>query len=142
LFAVCTCSPIIINDRVYIGDEDGEVAIFKLSKQKELVAEISMSERIYATPTVADGVLYQCTYSRLFAIKPGSTAEIVAATEKPEPTLQALRQQMEQLTAALAFTKQRGEELAVQRDKLQLMQKTLQVKLELLQKAAEKKSQL
>ncbi|MGZ0164568.1 MAG: outer membrane protein assembly factor BamB family protein [Planctomycetales bacterium] len=141
LFAVCTCSPIIINDRVYIGDEDGEVAIFKLSKQKELVAEISMNERIYATPTAADGVLYQSTYSRLFAIKPGSTAEIVAVTKKPEPTLQALRQQMNQLTAALAFTKQRGTELEAQRDKLQQMQKTLQVKLEIMQKAAEKKSQ-
>ena len=67
-----------------------------------------MNERIYVMPTVADGVLYQSTYSRLFAIKPGATAEIVAATKKPEPTLKTLRQQMEQLTAALAFTKQRG----------------------------------
>lgn len=140
LFAVCTCSPIIVNDRVYVGDEDGDVAIFKLSKQKEHVAEISMNERIYVTPTVADGVLYQSTYSRLFAIKHGATAEIVAAAKKPEPTLQTLRQQMEQLTAALAFTKQRGEELEAQRDKLQLMQKTLQAKLEVLQKAATKKS--
>ncbi|MFT4556923.1 MAG: hypothetical protein ACI92S_002278, partial [Planctomycetaceae bacterium] len=72
---------------------------------------------------------------------PGSTAEIVAVTKKPEPTLQALRQQMNQLTAALAFTKQRGTELEAQRDKLQQMQKTLQVKLEIMQKAAEKKSQ-
>ena len=138
VFAVCACSPIIINDRVYVADEDGEVAIFKLSKQKELVAEISMSERIYVTPTAADGVLYQCTNSRLFAIKPGSTAEIVAATKKPEPTLQALRQQMNQLTAALAFTKQRGEELEAQRDKLQQMQKALQLKLNVLQNAAKK----
>jgi outer membrane protein assembly factor BamB/beta-lactamase regulating signal transducer with metallopeptidase domain len=141
LFAICACSPIIINDRVYVGDEDGEVAVFKLSKQKELVAEISMNERIYVTPTVSDGVLYQSTYSRLFAIKPGSTAEIVAATKKPEPTLQTLLQQMNQLTAALAFTKQQGKELEAQRERLQLMQKTLQVKLEMMQKAAEKQSQ-
>ena len=141
MFAICACSPIIINDRVYVGDEDGEVAVFKLSKQKELVAEISMNERIYVTPTVSDGVLYQSTYSRLFAIKPGSTAEIVAATKKPEPTLQTLLQQMNQLTAALAFTKQQGKELEAQRERLQLMQKTLQVKLEMMQKAAEKQSQ-
>ncbi len=141
LFAVCTCSPIIVNDRVYVGDEDGDVAIFKLSKQKELVAEISMNERIYVTPTVADGVLYQSTYSRLFAIKPGSTAAIVAATKKPAPTLQTLRQQMSQLTAALAYSKQKGEELEVQRLELQLMQKGLQIKLEALQKASKNKSQ-
>ena len=141
LFAVCTCSPIIVNDRVYIGDEDGEVAIFKLSKQKELVAEIPMNERIYVTPTVADGVLYQSTYSRLFAIKPGATSEIVAATKKPEPTLQTLRQQMNHLTAALAFTKERGKELEAQRNKLQQMQKALQIKLESLQNASKNLSQ-
>ena len=151
LFAACLCSPIIINDRVYIGDEDGEVAIFKLSKQKQLVAEISMNDRIHVTPTVADGVLYQCTRSRLFAIKPGAqsdTAATIAQSKVNElmlnqdtVTLQSLNQQINQLSAALTFTNRQSEELEVRRERLQQMQKTLQVKLEVLQKAAKDKSQ-
>ncbi len=42
----------------YIGDEDGDVSIFKLAKELEVVGEINMGNAVYSTPIVANGVLY------------------------------------------------------------------------------------
>jgi outer membrane protein assembly factor BamB len=133
LFSSCLASPIIINDRVYVGDEDGEVAVLALSKQLKVVAEVSLGEAITTTPTVADGVLYQATRSRLFAIKSGAIFENVVAAKTMKTDQKSLRQQIDQLTAALAFTKKQNDELAAQQTQLQQMQKALQLKLKLLE---------
>ncbi len=61
LFAACWASPLIVNDRVYVCDEDGEVAIFRLSHECELLKEIGMRNAIYATPVVANDTLYVAT---------------------------------------------------------------------------------
>lgn len=134
-------SPIIINDRVYIGDEDGDIEILALSKQLNVIAEFSMKESIETTPTVADGVLYLSTRSRLFAIEPGATAGTVVATTKPKKTPPTLRQQIKQLTAALEFMKRQHSELAVERAKLKRQEKHLRFRLEFLQNIADKSPQ-
>jgi outer membrane protein assembly factor BamB len=62
-------SPLIVNGYVYIGDEDGDVAVFRLSAEKhEPVSEINMDSSVYSTPVVANDVLYITTKNRLFAI--------------------------------------------------------------------------
>ena len=72
-------SPLIVDDKVYVADEDGEVAIFGLSAdpavafRKEEVetlplAEISMDSSICGSPVFANGVLYIARRNRLFAI--------------------------------------------------------------------------
>jgi len=64
-------SPLIVDDKVYIGDEDGDVAIFKLSADKEdsePMEEINMGNSVYSTPIVANGVLYIANKTHLFAI--------------------------------------------------------------------------
>jgi beta-lactamase regulating signal transducer with metallopeptidase domain/outer membrane protein assembly factor BamB len=134
LFSACLASPIIINDRVYIGDEDGEVAVLALREKLQVVSEVSLGEAITTTPTVADGVLYQATRSRLFAIKSGAIVQNVVAATSLKPDPQALRQQINQLTAALAFTQKRNDELVAQKAKLQQLQKVLQQKLKLLER--------
>lgn len=134
LFSACLASPIIINDRIYVGDEDGEVAVLALSKQFKAVAEVSLGEAITTTPTMANGVLYQATRSRLFAIKSGATVENVVAAKVMKIDQKALRQQIDQLTAALAFTRKRNDELAAQKAKLQQLQRALQLKLKLLER--------
>lgn len=64
-------SPLIVDDKVYFGDEDGDVAIFELSAEpQEPLAEINMGGTMYSTPIVANNVLYISTKSRLFAIQP------------------------------------------------------------------------
>ena len=69
MFAASWSSPLIAGDKVYIGDEDGDVTIFELSAEPEqIVAEISMQNAVYTTPIVANGVLYIANRSTLFAI--------------------------------------------------------------------------
>jgi outer membrane protein assembly factor BamB len=81
-------SPLIVNDRVYIGDEDGDVCVFAFSADPEIampkredengevknlpLATISMFNSVYSTPVVANGVLYIENKDRLFAIQQGA----------------------------------------------------------------------
>ncbi len=63
-------SPLIVDGHVYLGDENGDVTVFNLSKeQHEPVSRIDMGDPIYTTPIVANGVLYIATRTRLFAIQ-------------------------------------------------------------------------
>ena len=65
-------SPLLVDGKVYIGDEDGDVCIFKLSKEMDLVAEINMGNSVYSTPIVANETLYIANRSHLFAIREGA----------------------------------------------------------------------
>jgi outer membrane protein assembly factor BamB len=64
-------SPMVADGKVYIGDEDGDVPVFKLSSTKTLLAENSLGESIYSTPVAVGDTIYIATRSRLFAIKKG-----------------------------------------------------------------------
>lgn len=75
MFAASWASPLIVEDRVYIGDEDGDICIFKLSSEKELIAELNVGSSVYTTPVVANDVLYIANKNRLFAIKEGAQLE-------------------------------------------------------------------
>lgn len=72
LFAACWSSPLILGNRVYLADEDGDVAIFALSQTLELLQEINVESAIYSTPTAANDSLYISTRNRLFAIQEGA----------------------------------------------------------------------
>ena len=63
-------APLLVDGKVYIGDEDGDVAVFELSPQLKLLAENNMGDSVYSTPVVADNILYITSRSRLFAICP------------------------------------------------------------------------
>ena len=62
-------SPLIVDGRVYIGDEDGDISLFELSKKKTLLGEINMGNSVYSTPIVAGNTLYIANKSHLFAIR-------------------------------------------------------------------------
>ncbi|MCA9246033.1 MAG: PQQ-binding-like beta-propeller repeat protein [Planctomycetales bacterium] len=70
MFAAAWGSPLIVDDKVYIGDEDGDVSIFTLSKEMDQIAEINMGNSVYSTPIVAKNVLYIANKTHLFAIAP------------------------------------------------------------------------
>lgn len=62
-------SPLIADGHVFIGDEDGEVAIFEFGKDnKEPIAEIYMGSSVYSTVVAANDTLYISTKDKLFAI--------------------------------------------------------------------------
>ena len=67
-FAAIWGSPLVVDDKVLIGDEDGDVAVLKAGKQLELLFEVNMGSAVYTTPVFDDGVLYIASRNRLFAI--------------------------------------------------------------------------
>lgn len=67
-FAAIWGSPFVTDGKVYIGDEDGDVAVLRASKTKELIHEVNMGSAVYSTPTVYNGVLYIASRTTLFAI--------------------------------------------------------------------------
>jgi len=73
LLAAVWGSPYVADGRVYIGDEDGDVAILKAGKTMELIAEPNMGVSVYSTPVAKDGVLYVLGRNRVFALQEGAS---------------------------------------------------------------------
>ena len=61
-------SPLVVDGKVYLGDQDGDVAIFKAGAEMKKISEIDMGNSVYSTPVPANGVLYILTPSDLYAI--------------------------------------------------------------------------
>lgn len=88
MFAAAWGSPLIVEGKVYIGDEDGDVAIFRHSADPAVamnldgdepvpaLGEINMGNSVYSTPIIANNVLYISNRTHLFAIEePSSESE-------------------------------------------------------------------
>ena len=58
----------VADGKVYVGTEDGDVVILAASKTLKEVGRIDMRAPIYATPVIANGVLYIGTPTHLYAI--------------------------------------------------------------------------
>lgn len=86
MFAAAWGSPLITEGKVYIGDEDGDITIFKLSPEMEIINEINMGNAVYSTPVFANGTLYVANKSTLFAIEEGAMLAPSAkkTAERPE----------------------------------------------------------
>ncbi|MBI5084271.1 MAG: PQQ-binding-like beta-propeller repeat protein [Acidobacteria bacterium] len=61
-------SPSVVDGKVYLGDEDGDVAILQAGKTKNVLGEINMGSSVYCTPVAAGGALYIVNRNQLFAI--------------------------------------------------------------------------
>ena len=65
-------SPFAVDDKVFIGNEDGTLTVFKAGGEKaEVIAEISTVNfsSIYSTPTFANGNMYLTDRTRLYSVK-------------------------------------------------------------------------
>lgn len=61
-------SPMWVDGKVYLGDENGKITIFAHGKAKNIVNIVDMEEPVYATPVAANGVLFIATKSKIYAI--------------------------------------------------------------------------
>lgn len=75
-FAAIWGSPFVADGKVYLGDEDGDIAVLKAGKGKdgeaEVLEEINLGSAVYTTPVAHDGVLYVLARNRLFAFAEGA----------------------------------------------------------------------
>ena len=70
-------SPLVVDGKVYVGDDDGDVAIFRHSADPAVAmnggepyyGEMRMGNMVRGTPIVAGNVLYIASCSHLFAIE-------------------------------------------------------------------------
>ncbi|MEP0061026.1 MAG: serine/threonine protein kinase, partial [Rhodopirellula bahusiensis] len=61
--------PLIADDKVYIGDEDGDVCVFEFgAENNEPIEEINMGTSVYSTAVAADETIFISTKDKLFAI--------------------------------------------------------------------------
>ena len=69
-------SPLITDGRVFLGDEDGDISIFKLGAENvEPIEEINMGTSIYSTPVAANGAIFISSKDKLFAISSDAAAD-------------------------------------------------------------------
>ena len=73
MFAAAWGSPLIVEGKVYVGDEDGDISIFEHGTDEgEPLEEINMENSVYSTPIVANDTLYISNKDTLYAIKAGA----------------------------------------------------------------------
>lgn len=68
MFAAIWGSPIVIDGKVYLGDEDGDVAVLETGPKQKLIAENNMGSSVYSTAVPANGALFITNRNQLFAI--------------------------------------------------------------------------
>lgn len=61
-------SPIVIDGKVYLGDEDGDISVLAAGRTKKLLYETNMGSSIYSTPVPANGNMYVVNRNQLIAI--------------------------------------------------------------------------
>jgi outer membrane protein assembly factor BamB len=61
-------SPYVVDGKVMLGDEDGEIVVLEHGKTMKELATIDMQNSVYTTPVAANGVLYITNRRMLFAI--------------------------------------------------------------------------
>ncbi len=78
VFAAIWGSTFYADGKIYIGDEDGDIAVLKAGRdggedaEGVLLHETNMGTAVYTTPIAQDGVIYVASRTKLFAIEEGA----------------------------------------------------------------------
>lgn len=73
MFAAIWGSPMYIDGKIYIGDEDGDVTILQAGKELKVLGEMNLGSSVYSTAVPANGVLYLNNRNQLFAFAEGAS---------------------------------------------------------------------
>jgi outer membrane protein assembly factor BamB len=72
MFAAIWGSPMVIDGKVYLGDEDGDVTVANADRTFKLIAENNMGSSVYSTPVPANGKIFIANRNQLYALKEGN----------------------------------------------------------------------
>ncbi|MBP6820753.1 MAG: PQQ-binding-like beta-propeller repeat protein [Acidobacteria bacterium] len=72
MFAAIWGSAVVIDGKVYLGDEDGDVAILQAGREKKLIGEMNMGSSVYSSPVPANGALFIMNRNQLFSLAVGA----------------------------------------------------------------------
>lgn len=76
-------SPLVAGGKVYVGNEDGDVCVFELAREKKLLFKTAFDAPVYSSPIFANGVLYIAANEQLFAIQQGASSPPPPRPTKP-----------------------------------------------------------
>ena len=69
VFAAVWGSTLVVDGKVYLGDEDGDIVILQAGKEKKVLKELNMGSAVYGTMVPAHGSLFIKNRNQLYAIK-------------------------------------------------------------------------
>jgi outer membrane protein assembly factor BamB len=72
MFAAIWGSPIVIDGKVYLGDEDGDITIIPAEKTLKVLVENNMGSSVYSTAVPAQGTLFIVNRNQLIALAEGA----------------------------------------------------------------------
>jgi outer membrane protein assembly factor BamB len=72
MFAAIWGSPMIVGDKVYLGDEDGDIVVVEHGKVLKIVSEQNMGSSVYSTVVPANGTLFVMNRNQLYALQQGA----------------------------------------------------------------------
>ncbi|MGE3344174.1 MAG: PQQ-binding-like beta-propeller repeat protein [Vicinamibacterales bacterium] len=75
MFAAMWSSTMVMDGKVYLGDEDGDVTIFQHGREKKVLGEVNMGSSVYSTPVTANGTMFIMTRNNLYAIAQGAKTD-------------------------------------------------------------------
>ena len=67
-FAAVWGSPFVVDGKVYLADEDGDVTVLAHGRERKVLAETNMGGAVFGTITPANGTIFLNTQTQLFAI--------------------------------------------------------------------------
>jgi outer membrane protein assembly factor BamB len=67
-FSAVWGSPYVVDGKVLVGNEDGDVTVFQAGRELKVLAKNPMGGPVYGTAIAAGGVLYIASRTKLFAI--------------------------------------------------------------------------
>lgn len=68
MLAAVWSSPMVVGDKVYLGDEDGDVVILQHGKEKKQLGEVNMGSSVYCSVVAAHDALFIANRNQLYAI--------------------------------------------------------------------------
>jgi len=68
MLAAVWASPVVIGDKVYLGDEDGDVVVLQHGKEKKILGEVNMGSSVYCSVVAAHDTIFVANRNQLYAI--------------------------------------------------------------------------
>jgi outer membrane protein assembly factor BamB len=74
MFAAMWGSPMYIDGKIYLGDEDGDVVVMQAGRELKVLSEMNMGSSVYSTPVPANGALFISNRNLLYALAEGASS--------------------------------------------------------------------
>jgi outer membrane protein assembly factor BamB len=73
MFAAVWASPLIVDGKLYLGDEDGDIVVMQPGREVKVISEVNMGSSVYATVVPANGALFVMNRNQLWSLAEGAT---------------------------------------------------------------------